>query len=99
MLLLFRAKFFRSDHVGKRAPRFHYRQEYLLVRIQDRCGLSHEHDAAEYDDIGVGPHRGLGKRERVTADIRDLLYLVPLVIMNDDDGIPLFLQFLDSLLE
>jgi hypothetical protein len=56
-------------------------------------------DAAEDDDVGFGPGRLPAEAERIAADIGDRLDLVALVVVRQDDRIPLFSERRDLMLQ
>jgi len=68
------------------------------VRIEDRGCLRHKMDAAEDNNIGIGPGGFLAQLQRIPDEVRDVLHLAALVVMGEDDGVPCFLKFENSLL-
>ena len=51
--------------------------------------------AAENDDIGIGFSGLLTQLQWIAGKIGDILNFGPLIIMDENDGVPLFLQSSD----
>jgi hypothetical protein len=82
----------RIARLGQRTPGVQIGQENLLGRVHNLGRFGHEMNAAEKDDVGLRRLRLIGKSERITYVIRDLLDLLHLVIVRENDGILLLLQ-------
>jgi hypothetical protein len=74
-------------------------QDDDLTGIDDLGGFRHEMDAAEGDDIGVGLFGFVGQAEGVADEISDFLDVAGLVIVGQDEGIALFFEAQDFVLE
>ncbi len=74
-------------HVGHRAAGRQVGQDHLLVVAGEDVGrLGHEVDAAEDDELGLGPGRCLaGELERVAGDVGELDDLVALVVVAEHE--------------
>jgi hypothetical protein len=88
----------RGAAVGEGAARLQVRHHHRALRVQDLGGLGHEVDAAEDDDVAVHLLRRLGELQRVADHVGQVLDLGFLVIMGQDDRIPLLLQAEDLVL-
>ena len=66
----------------------------FLSGIEDLRALGHEADAAEHDELRVGLGRELRENERVAEVVGHPLDVVNLVVVAEDDGVLLALQFL-----
>lgn len=78
--------------VGEGAPGLHIGDHDGLGGTQYLGGLPHEVDAAEDDDICAGLSRLDAQAEGIADKIGNLLDFLDLVVVGEDDGIPLFLQ-------
>ena len=67
------------DRRGEGAAGVADRQEDLLIRRDDRGGLSHKLHSAEDDHLRIGPSRLLRELERVAEQVRGALHLCRLV--------------------
>jgi hypothetical protein len=96
VLLLERPHLLSRDHVGHLAASVRYGNEHGLVGAQDRCRLGHEVDAAKDHDVGLNVGSLPAQLQGVAREVGDGLDLVRLVVVGQDDGIALGLQFLDT---
>ena len=85
--------------LGQGARGLHVGQQYLAARVEDFGRLGHEMDATEDDDVGLGALGFLRQCQAIAHIVGELLYFVPLVVMPQDDGVFLFLQSQDFLLQ
>ena len=67
--------------------------------VDDFGGFSHEVDAAEGDDVGVGFFGFVGEAEGVADEIGDFLDVAGLVVVGEDDGVALFFEAQDFVLD
>ena len=87
------------DRRGERAPRGEIGEEDSLVGREHRGGLGHEVHAAEDDDVGFRLGGFAGEPERVADEVRDILHFGALVVVRQDDGVPLAREGLDLSLQ
>ena len=76
----------------ERAAGLEVGQQHPLRGRQNRRGLRHEVDAREDDHLGRRLRRLAGEAERVAHEVGDVLDLGPLVVVGDDDRVPLLGQ-------
>ena len=69
------------------------------VRVQDLRRLRHEMHPGEADHVGLGGLCGLRQLQGITEEVRDVLDVAVLVVVRQDDGVPLSLQSGDLRLE
>ena len=82
----------RRDHLCHGAAGIGSREDDLLFRREDGRGLGHEVHAAEDDDLAVHGGSGPGELQGVPHEVGDLLDRPNLVVVGQDDGIPLLLE-------
>ena len=64
------ADIFRGNRGGKRAPCLEICNQNRFLRAEKLCGLGHEVDAAQDNDLGVSPGCLTGEGQRVASDPR-----------------------------
>ena len=77
------------DRLRERAAGAEVGDQDGLVGTEHRGRLGHEVDAAELDHVGVGLRRLAGEAERVADEVGHVLELGQLVVVREDDGVPL----------
>ncbi len=85
--------------LGQRATGFHIGQQHLAAGIENLCRLGHEMDTAEDDDVGRSLLCFLCQSKAVAYVIGEFLYLMPLVIVTENDSIFFFFQSQDFLFQ
>ena len=82
---------------GQRAAGRQIGDQHGLFRIEQLGGLGHEVDAGEHDDVGIDLGGFARQQQAVADDVGDAVEdLRRLVIMRQDDGVALALQFEDG---
>jgi len=87
----------RRAAVGERAAGLEVGDDDRLLRGQDLRRLGHEVDAAERDDPLRGGQALARQLERVADEVGQVLDLGLLVVVGQDEGVPLLLQAEDRL--
>ena len=82
---------------SQRTAGFHIGQEHFTRRVKDFSRFSHKMNSAENNDVIVTILRLLSQCKTVAYVVRQLLYLITLIIMSQNDSI-LFLFQTDYLL-
>ena len=82
--------------VFEAAAGVHVGQDHGLFRRQDLCRLRHEVHAAEDDHIAGGLLPLAGQLQRVADEVRNLEDFRALIVVGEDDGVPLALEGRDS---
>src|SRR5207247_9081184 len=83
----------------RRAARLEVWDQHGLVRRQDLLGLGHEVDAAEHDRLGVRSGRLPRQAERIADEVGHVLPLGNLIVVGEDDGVPLARERLHLVLD
>ena len=78
--------------IGEGTSGLHVGDHDGLGGAQDLGRLTHEVDAAKDDDIGIGLGGFLTQAEGIPDKVRNLLDLLDLVVVRENNGIPLLLQ-------
>jgi hypothetical protein len=99
MLALPQAQLLGVDRRGEGAAGREVRKQDRLLWRQHGRSLSHEVDAAEHDDVGVGVRGLAGQSERIADEVRDVLHFGALVVVREDHGVTLGRQLPDLVLE
>jgi predicted TPR repeat methyltransferase len=89
----------RGAAVGERAAGLEIGHDDDAIGVQDLRRLGHEVHAGEADHVGLGAARGLRELQRITEEVGDVLDVAILVVVREDDGVPLFLEADDLGLE
>ena len=84
-----RLKFFSRTGIGQGTPRVHVGNDDGLRGVQDLCGLTHEVNTAEDNDVGIRLGGLNAQAKRVSHEVGHVLDLLNLVVMGEDDCIPL----------
>ena len=99
MLGLPLAKLLGVDRRGERAAGGEIGQQDALVRRENRRGLGHEVHAAEDDDLGLGLRGLASQAERVADEVGDVLHFGALVVVRENDRVPLLGERADSIVQ
>ena len=78
--------------VRQRAAGVQIGQQNQFARIKNLSRLRHEMNAAEDNLISVGGRRRLGQRQAVADMVGEVLNIGVLVIVRQNDGVPLGFQ-------
>ena len=90
------ADIFRGNRGCKRAPCLEIRNQNRFLRAEKLCGLGHEVDAAQDNDLGVSPGCLTGEGQRVASEISDPVEdLRRLVVVSQDDGVALTFELVN----
>src|SRR5687768_12197545 len=99
MLVLPCTQLLTVDGRCKRTSRSEVGEQDDLFRRENGRGLGHEVNTAEDDDFRRRARRLPREAERVADEVGDVLYLRPLVVVREDDGVAFLGQRTDLGLE
>ena len=88
-------QFFSGAGIGQRATSLHVGNNDGLRGVQDLCGLTHEVNPAKDNHVGTRLGGLDAQAERVSHEVGHVLDLFDLVVMGEDDGIPLAFESQD----
>ena len=95
MLLFGLAQLLGRDHIGHGAAGRWLGHEHLLLQRKNGGRLGHETHAAEDDHCRVRFGRLDAQPQRIATEIRQVLNLRRLIIVRQDHGVALYLEFLN----
>src|SRR4030043_1253131 len=97
MLLLLRPQALGGNHIRHGTAGVYIWQQDHFIRADDGGCFRHEVDSAEHDYIGTGLGGILAQLQRIADKVGYVLNLTQLIVMDEDNSIPSFLESRDLL--